>query len=158
MIDTHAFAEWIVAKAAKQGAFTSEENLRVAREAAEVALGRDGDEVHVTCVLAGSSGTVAIDERMTRMAIEVLFPKVAIAHPVPLFDPKPERPPKIETPREPVDYEAIERERREVIRTRRVLYAVIALAVLVIAALVSVITFANRDEHDSHGKRETHHH
>lgn len=153
MIDPNAFAEWIVAKAKKSGAFTSAENLRVARDAVEVALARDADEIHVLCVLAGSRGTVAIDERMTRMAVGVLFPKV-LEHPTPLFELRPEPPPP--PPPEPIDYERIERERRKRVMRRRVIFIVGAILVATCVSGITVLIETER-EAPSSGKHEMRH-
>jgi len=154
MIDANAFGEWIVAKAAKRGAFESAENLRVAREAAEVALARDGDEIHVTCVLAGASGALHVDERMTRMAVGVLFPKV-LAHPEPLFVPRPEpKPPAPEPPRESREFDRAERRRLD----RRIFAFVIALLVLAfVSVALGVIAHEREHEAPSRDKREMHH-
>jgi hypothetical protein len=156
VIDAGQFGEWIVAKAEKLGAFTSVENLRIACEAVEIALARDGDEIHVTCVLHGASGTVPIDERMTRTAAGVLFPKVT-GHRVPMFEPRPE--PKPEgPPRVFVDYERIQRERRERLLRRNI---VVIAGAIVLAFAISGVAFAllTHGDHDTHsgGKRETHH-
>lgn len=162
MIDANAFGEWIVAKAAKQGAFESAENLRVAREAVEVALARDGDDIHVTCVLAGSSGGVRVDERMTRTAVGVLFPKVANAHPEPLFQPKPEtRAPAPGRSRHDKELELDERRGAEARLERKIVAIVIAVIMAIVLAVTAITVAVNEreDEHEAptHDKREMHH-
>jgi hypothetical protein len=158
MIDTDAFGEWIVAKAAKNGAFQSSENLRIAREAAQNAVARDGDDIHVACVLAGTSGAVHVDERMTRTAVIVLFPKVAVAHPVPLFVPRDEKPPAPAPSHDSEDYERIERRRRQARRERYVLVLVAVVVGLVLAAaIVGGALKEHEHEEPSPAKREMRH-
>jgi hypothetical protein len=159
MIDTDAFGEWIVAKAEKLGAFTSVENLRIAREAVEIALARDGDDIHVTCVLAGASGAIPIDERMTRTAVGVLFPKVTIAHPVHLFEPRPEPRPKAPPPRASDDYELEARRRSKRALDRKLFIVVLAVFALVFAGTAVAVALHEREHEEapSRSKREMRH-
>ena len=154
MIDANAFGEWIVAKAAKLGAHTSAENLRVAREAVGVALARDGDEIHVSCLLAGAPGSIRVDERMTRTAVGVLFPKVAHVHTAPLFVPRPE--PRAATPPSD-DFERVERQRREGLQQRKIILVVIAVIVAIIAGTTLTVAMHEHEREPSRGKREMHH-
>jgi hypothetical protein len=155
VIDANAFAEWLVAKAAKRGAAVTDDNMRVAREAIELALARGGDDVHVACALAGAAGPVQIDEHMTHTAAETLFPKVAMSHPLPPMitrEEKREAAPvlELELPRV---------ERPDPAKTQRVA-VVIAMIALVCACAIGLASYLAKD-HDHHAgeheKREMRH-
>ena len=156
MIDPNAFAEWIVAKAKRHGASVTEESLRVARDAVERALAPGGDDVHVTCTLAGEAGPVQIDERMTRTAVEVLFPKVAMSDPPPpLVVPEEPRKPKPKPIPPPV-----EEERTDAAKALRIAVIVAVLVVCAVSALALAAHFENNEDHhpsDTHEKREARH-
>ncbi len=110
MIDIDAFAEWVVAKAQKHGVALDEQNLRHARDALERALSRDGDDIHVAFTLSGVAGPVQIEERMTRTAVEVLFPKVEHHEREPAYAPA--RAPKPAAPAKKPRHERRRRRRR----------------------------------------------
>jgi hypothetical protein len=156
MIDPKAFAEWLLAKAEMKGARITADNLDEVRATVDRALAKDGDEIHIACVLRGKKGDVELDERMTRTAVEVLFPKVAMSHPLPGLDlreekPEPPRAETFETPRTRDD------DRRELQRDqRRALFVVFAIMFLICAGFV--VSFVIREtRHESparHEKRE----
>ena len=153
MIDTSAFAEWLVAKAEKRGATLDDANIRVAREAAEAALARDGDDVHVACTLAGAEGPVQIDECMTRTAIEVLFPKVERHGPERTYEPTraQKRTVRVEKPRREEGLPAAKGPPWSL---------VIALALLVVGfAIAFLVEHASKErpEAPAHDKREMRH-
>lgn len=156
MIDIDAFAEWVVAKAGKRGVALDEQNLRHARDAVERALSHDGDDVHVALTLSGSAGPVQIEERMTRMAVEVLFPKVEHHAHEPAYKPTP-APKHVERPRR----EEKEKEKEEAAAKGPPWSLVFALVAIVAFLLLTLFVEREKHRHESPSdddKHEMHHH
>ena len=156
-IDIDAFAEWIVAKAQKHGAALDEQNLRHARDAAERALSRDGDDIHVACTLSGAAGPVQIEERMTRTAVEVLFPKVEHHEREPAYSPT--RAPKPITRAEKPRRE--EKEKEEEAPKGPPWSLVFALVAIVVFLVLTLLVEREKHRHESPSdddKHEMHHH
>ena len=160
MIDAGSFTEWILAKAEKEHGVVSSDakNIEQVRGIVEMALLMDEEEVHVECTLAGRSGPVQIEERLTRSALEVLFAQVHVpAHRSTVREKVAQSEAQLVEP-PPDSWSA-----RQKARDARIARNVFIVVGLVFAGIIgSCITWAiehdhHRNEpHDSHDKREMH--
>jgi len=153
VIDSSAFAEWIVAKAeAHHGAPMNDRNMRAAQEAVERAIRGSAEEIVVTCTLDGANGPVTVEERLTRMAVENLFAKVHVsAKKAPPHD---ERARPARARRDEEERAERETQRAEDARfKRRVLVTLVAIAVMIAGGVISMVIHEEHQER-IHEKRE----